>query len=865
MTSLQSVPSDQVTTTNLTRAEAAERSSVVQSNRYVVHLDLSSAGDHDTFLSTTTATFTATPGSSTWIDIIAPSLVSATLNGLAVDLSAFTGTRLPIHDLAEENTLVVVANCEYMRTGEGLHRFIDPVDKAVYLYTQFEIADARRVYACFDQPDLKAEFELTVLAPDYWHVVSNSPTPEPIKLELGLAEWSFEATPRIPTYITAICAGPYHVVSDEYSGPHGTYPMSIFCRQSLAEFLDQDDVFTVTKQGFEFFESQFGVPYPFKKYDQLFVPEFNAGAMENAGCVTILEDLIFRSRVTDMYYEARANTILHELAHMWFGDLVTMVWWDDLWLNESFAEWAAHWSNERATRYTDAWTTFLSQRKNWAYRQDQLPSTHPIAADMVDLETVEVNFDGITYAKGASALRQLVAWVGEDHFLAGINAYFTKNAWGNTRLVDLLAELEASSGRELKSWSDQWLETSGVNLLRAELELADDGTFSSVTVIQEPPSAPVGIEPVLRSHRIAIGLYSTQNGALERVGRVETDVVGERTSVPELVGVAQPDLLLLNDDDLTFAKIRLDERSLTTAVASLGTIRSTIARTLVWTAAWDMTRDAEISTGDYLALIEQNIGTESDIGVVQVLLSQVKLAIENYAAPEHRAAYRDRLAALTAGLLATAAPASDHQLAFARNFASAARTPEHAAVLREWLNGSAPEGLAIDTDLRWTLLQRLIALGAAVPEEIDLELERDDTATGRRQAATARAGIPTAAAKEAAWAEAVEGDELPNAMLSATVGGFNQPDQRELLVPFVTRYFEAIPRIWAERTNEIAQTITLGLYPALLASQQTIDATNAFLEREDVPSGARRLIGEGRDGIQRALRAQERDRRASDS
>ena len=857
---LHSVPSDQVSTTNLTRAEAAQRSAAVQSQSYEVHLDLSSASDHETFLSTTTASFTATPGTSTWIDIIAPSLVSATLNGADIDISGFTGTRLPIRDLAADNTLVVVANCEYMRTGEGLHRFIDPVDKAVYLYTQFEIADARRVYACFDQPDLKAQFQLNVVAPDYWQVVSNSPTPEPIKRDLGLAEWNFEATPRIPTYITAICAGPYHVVSDEYSGAHGTYPMSIFCRQSLAEFLDQDDVFTVTKQGFEFFESQFGVAYPFKKYDQLFVPEFNAGAMENAGCVTILEDLIFRSRVTVMYYEARANTILHELAHMWFGDLVTMVWWDDLWLNESFAEWAAHWSNERATRYTDAWTTFLSQRKNWAYRQDQLPSTHPIAADMVDLETVEVNFDGITYAKGASALRQLVAWVGEEHFLAGIKSYFTKNAWGNTQLVDLLDELEAASGRELKSWSAQWLQTSGVNLLRAELELADDGTFSSVTVIQEPPSAPIGIEPILRSHRIAIGLYSTQNGILERVGRIETDVVGARTSVPELIGVAQPDLLLLNDDDLTFAKIRLDERSLATAVASLGTIRSTIARTLVWTAAWDMTRDAEISTGDYLALIEQNFGTESDIGVVQVLLSQVKLAIENYSAPEHRADYRDRLAALTLGLLQTAAAASDHQLAFARNFAGAARTPEHAAVLRGWLTESAPEGLAIDTDLRWTLVQKLVALGAATPEEIDLELERDDTATGRRQAATARAGIPTAEAKEVAWAQAVESDELPNAMLSATVGGFNQPDQRELLEPFVARYFDAIPRVWQERTNEIAQTITLGLYPALLASEETVAATNAFLERDDVPSGARRLIGEGRDGVQRSLRAQARDR-----
>ena len=435
-------------------------------------------------------------------------------------MGSFDGTRLALPALAAENVLVVDADCAYMRTGEGLHRFVDPVDKEVYLYSQFEVADARRVYACFDQPDLKAPFTLSVTAPFDWQVVSNAATPEPALLGDGYARWDFPATPRLSTYITALVAGPYAVVRDEYVGPHGTYPLGLFCRASLAEHLDPDDLFTVTKQGFEFFEESFGTPYPFGKYDQLFVPEFNAGAMENAACVTILEDYVFRSRVTDSAYEQRANTVLHELAHMWFGDLVTMTWWDDLWLNESFAEWAAHHSSVHATRYADAWTSFLSQRKNWAYRQDQLPSTHPIAADMVDLEAVEVNFDGITYAKGASAIRQLVAWVGEKEFLDGLRAYFDKNAYGNTRLADLLGELETSSGRDLSSWTTEWLETSGVNLMRAEVEIDDEGRYSSVVIVQEPPSQPDG-----RAARAALAPHRA--GPLRR-GRVRPRALAPR-------------------------------------------------------------------------------------------------------------------------------------------------------------------------------------------------------------------------------------------------------------------------------------------------------------------------------------------------
>ena len=842
---------------NITRAEARQRSSMIAVDSYRVELDLTGSGP--TFRSITTCEFTcSTPGAQTWIDLIAPAVISVTLNGRELR-GAVDGARIALPDLQARNTVTVVADCAYMNTGEGLHRFIDPVDDETYLYTQFESADARRMYACFEQPDLKATFALTVTAPAHWQVVSNSPTPPAISAGSTTARWEFEPTPRMSTYITALVAGPYHVVRDEYRGPHGTYPLGLFCRESLAQYLDAEEIFTVTKQGFTFFEEQFQVPYPFAKYDQLFVPEFNAGAMENAGCVTILEDYIFRSRVTLAAYEQRANTILHELAHMWFGDLVTMTWWDDLWLYESFAEWAAHHANVHATRYNEAWTTFANLRKAWAYRQDQLPSTHPIAADMVDLDSVRVNFDGITYAKGASALRQLVAWVGEEQFLAGLHAYFTKHAWKNTELTDLLSELEATSGRDLSSWTREWLQTSGVNLLRPQVGVAADGTYSSVVIEQEPPSAPEGIAPTLRSHRVGIGLYDLVDGGLRLREHIEVDVVGAETPVPSLAGTPRADLLLVNDGDLTFAKVRLDDTSWETAIAHLGTLEDSLARAVIWGAAWDMTRDAEVSTGDFVHLVISGIAAETDIGVVQGVLRQVRAAIDQFAAETHREEYLLRLSGHLRELARSAEPGSDRQLAFARAFAGSAVSNADLELVGALLDGRETwEGLVIDTDLRWFLLTHLVVAGARGPEEIDAELASDDTATGRRQAAAARAAIPTREAKEAAWHAIVGRTDLPNAILDATIAGFQQRDQLSLLTPYRSMFFDVLENVWQERTMEMAQSITMGLYPGLLVDHTTVDATNHYLERE-MNSALRRLLTEGRDGVERALRARARD------
>ncbi len=855
-------------TENLTRAECDIRASLISNVSYVVNLDLSRAGGDApaaTFASITTVTFDSEAvAAQTWLDLIADSVASISLNGVELDVDAvFDGARIRLSGLAATNAVVVRAQCSYMRTGEGLHRFIDPVDNETYLYTQFEVADARRVYACFEQPSLKADWQLTLTAPSHWQVVSNSPTPEPVALSDSTATWAFEPTPRISTYITAIVAGPYHVVRDEYVGPHGTYPLGVFCRNSIAKHLDADEIFTLTKQGFEFFESTFATPYPFAKYDQLFVPEFNAGAMENAGCVTFLEDYVFRSRVTDAAYEQRSNTILHELAHMWFGNLVTMHWWDDLWLNESFAEWASHYANVKATRFTGAWTTFLNQRKSWAYRQDQLPSTHPIAADMVDLDAVRVNFDGITYAKGAAALRQLVAWVGEDEFVEGLRAYFNKHAWGNTRLTDLLAALSESSGRELDSWAAQWLQTSGVNLLKPEVAIDDDGNYVRVVLRQEPPSQPEGIEPILRDHRVALGLYDRVDGALVRRQQVELDLVGSGVNVSELVGTRAAALLLVNDADLTFAKIRLDDQSIDTAIASVGDIEDSLSRALVWGAAWDMTRDAELSTGEYLKLVLGGLPHEGDVGIVQQLIRQLRTAIELYAANSNRLGYQNTLATHLRQLMDAAPVGSDHQLAFARGFVSTSSDlPDLHHVNALFSGESVLDGLVVDDELRWAMLARLVIMGELGDEAIDAELARDNTATGIRHAQLVRAARPSAAAKAAAWDAALNNESLANHLLAATIGGIMISEHRELLRPHVQQYFDAIAPTWQRRTSEMAQQIVAGLYPILLVEPATITMTEDYLhEHQDLPTGAKRLVAEALDGVLRAMRCQERDTR----
>jgi aminopeptidase N len=841
---------------NLTRTDAAERAELLAVHSYDIQLDVTDgagrAGER-TFSSTTTVEFTSRrPGASTFIDLIAETVHSATLNGAELDLSGYTEEGgLPLPDLAEQNTLVISGDFRYSNSGEGLHWFQDPEDEQVYLYTQFEPADAKRMFACFDQPDLKAAVTLHVTAPFDWQVVSNTGGRTIEAGPAGSQLVHFQPTKRISTYLVALIAGPYAKVTDLHEG----IPLGLYCRASLAQYLDADELFTVTKQGFDFFHRVFDYPYPFDKYDQLFVPEFNAGAMENAGAVTILEDYVFRSKVSRARYETRAETVLHELAHMWFGDLVTMRWWDDLWLNESFATYISTLCQAEATEFDTAWTTFANTEKSWAYAQDQLPSTHPIAADIPDVAAVEVNFDGITYAKGASVLKQLVAYVGREEFLAGVQRYFRRHEYGNTTLADLLGPLSESSGRDLSEWADQWLRTSQVNTLRPVYELSEDGRYASFAIEQ----TAVPEHPVLRNHRLAVGLYSEGPDGLTRSSRVELDVAGARTEVTELVGHPAADLVLVNDDDLTYAKLRLDPRSLATLRKRIGAIPDPLARALCWSAAWDMTRDAELPAREWVQLVLAGIDTETEISVMQSLLARVQTALNSFADPSWAPTGWKMLADHARAALEAAPPGSDVQLLWSRTLASAARTQEHAAVLRGLLDGSRTiEGLAVDADARWAMLSGLVAMDGAGDAEIDAEAERDATATGVRRAATARALRPTKESKEETWQAVFHDDEIPNAVHEAMLLGFWHPAQRELTAGYVDRYFDEIRPIWDRRPGEVAKNAVQYLFPPVV-EPRTIAAADAWLADPDQPSSLRRLIAEGRDGVARAMRARERD------
>ena len=842
--------------TNLTRDEARARAEILDVESYTVDLDLTTSDT--TFGSTTVIRFSCSqPGASTFADLVGATIHEATLNGRQLDPAAvYRDSRIALDDLAAENELRVVADCTYSRTGEGLHRFVDPADDRVYTYTQFEVPDARRVYTTLEQPDLKATFTFTVTAPEKWKVVSNAATPQPAPSGDGKATWSFPTTERMSTYITAIVAGEYHEVLDSYSGKHGDIPLGHYCRQSMKDYLDVDELLEITKQGFAFFEEAFDFPYPFGKYDQLYVPEYNMGAMENAGCVTFRDEYLPRSRQVRSFYEQRANTILHEMAHMWFGDLVTMKWWDDLWLNESFAEWASHHASVQATKYTEAWTGFTNARKNWAYRQDQLPSTHPIAADNYDLEAVEVNFDGITYAKGASSLKQLVAWVGEEEFLTGLRAYFKAHAFGNSELADLLGALEKASGRELASWAQEWLQTSGVNTLTPAFEVDDEGRFTTFAVKQSAHPE----FPTIRRHRIGVGLYDSRDGRLVRRTSIETDIAGERTEIAELVGQQQPDLVLLNEGDLTYAKIRLDERSLATLVDGIATLDDSLARALCWGAAWDMTRDAEMSATDFVTLVLRGIGSESDVMAVSRLPLSAQLAVDTYSDPAGRAQLVTAWEQGLLELLEQAEAGSDHQLAFARAYAAAARSDEALDRLAAMLDGSvAYDGLTVDTDLRWSLLRSLAARGRADRARIEEELTRDNTISGQERAAAALAVRPTAEAKEEAWNDAVVRDDVPNETQRNIALAFNVHGQDEVLRPYLARYLDVAATIWEEKGTQRASTILEFMFPRTLISAETLDTVDAWLESSKANPAAKRYVREGRADIARALAAQAKD------
>ena len=842
---------------NSTRAEAADRAAHLAVASYELTLDLTT-GD-ETFISETIIKFTCNkPGYDTFLDAVGKNVISATLNGQVVDTSNYDGESIFIKNLALENELIIKMNGLYSKTGEGLQRSVDPVDNEVYLYSQGETAFIRKMYPCFDQPDLKATFTLTAIAPDHWSVISNNPVKEKVELADKKAKWSFTTTPRISTYITALIAGPYYSVTDQYVGKK-TVPLGIYCRKSLAEHLDPEDIFLITKQGFAYFEKVFGLEYPFEKYDQIAVVDFNWGAMENAGAVTFLERLlVFRSKVTERMYNARANTILHEMAHMWFGNMVTMKWWDDLWLNESFAEWSSYLAMVEGTRFKNSWTGFNQERKNWAYRQDQLTTTHPIVSDMVDIDTVAGNFDGISYAKGASVLQQLVAHVGRDNFIAGLQKYFTKHAFKNTTLDDLLSELTITSGRDLKPWVSTWLQTAGVNTLRPALEIEND-QYKSVAVIQEVPTMPVGSQE-LRPHRMAVGLYDLVGSNIALRKSVELDVAGSKTMVSELAGEKVTDLLLINDRDLSYAKVRFDDRSIATLKAHLGKIDDSLTRALCWSAAWDMLRDAEINATDFIDIALAGLTGEDDIATVTIIANQLVTAVEFYSFPSKRDSARLKVGNAFEAMLRDAKAGSDHQLQFARNFTSFASSAEHNDLIKELLDGKLA-GLKVDADLRWTFVIALSERGLMDKAALAAELLKDNTLTGQLSHATAVAAMPTPEAKAETW-KSITTEEITTSLREAKLAGFMRALHRPLLAAYVDPYFDLLLETWGKKSYEVASKFVTGMYPAYITNQATLDKTINWLATtgKDGQAGLRRLVSEGRDSLERALKVQAKDK-----
>ncbi|WP_341975021.1 aminopeptidase N [Microbacterium sp. LWO13-1.2] len=817
---------------NLTREETAARSAAVTLRSIRVELDLTGAPERSRtgFPTTTTLEFDSTVAA-TWLDFIGESVDRVSVNGVDQSID-YDGARIALTGLEQRNIVRVEAIGAYSRSGEGLHRFHDPADDATYLYTQYEPADSRRVMACFEQPDLKASYTFVVDAPAGWEVLSNQ-SPATVDRGVGVQRVEFAPTLPISSYITAVAAGPYVRVEGEWRRDEQHIALGVFARRSLAQHLEADEILEVTGQGLDFFTDAFAYPYPWGKYDQIFVPEYNLGAMENPGLVTFTEAYLSRGAATDAQRAGRANTILHEMAHMWFGDLVTMRWWDDLWLKESFADYMGSHASAAATRYTDAWAKFAANRKAWAYQQDQLPTTHPIVADIIDLEAAKLNFDGITYAKGAAVLKQLVAFVGDDAFFEGARRYFATHAFGNTTLEDLLTELNAVSGRDMRAWSRAWLETTGMSTIRLETDAAGQRT-----IVQSEP----------RPHRLRVGMYERTDGRVVRREQISIDITEERTPVD----LPEADLVIVNDDDLTYAKVRLDERSLACVEESLSDIEDPLARALVWSSLWNATRDGELSARRYLAVVRNHAPRESSIGLLVGILANAAFAVRHFVADDARADEQQAWTAAAWAALQGAEARSDAQLSWARAYASAsAYDGTHSGEVRALLDGRVPDGLTVDPDLRWQLLTALATTGNATAEDISDEQMRDDTATGRTAARRALAARPVAAIRAAAWDAAWNDLTLSNDHLDAEIAGFRAGGSRDLIAGFDEAYFSLIAEAWRSRSIELAQRLVVGMFPAA----DSLELVDAWLEgNASAPAALRRLVIEQRDHLARDLR-----------
>ena len=850
----------------LTRVEAAERAGRLRVESYAVELDLLGArpdgvipaGDlpdrtapdggpsspsgepAGTFVSTSTITVRVAEPVATFVELRPVELIGAWLDGEALP-DALADNRLPLTLTPGRHELVVTARMGYTNSGQGMHRFVDPTDGQTYLHAQSFLDDAQRVFACFDQPDLKASLRLTVLAPPDWLVAANAPG-----TRRAPGHWVFDPTPPIATYLFSLIAGPYHARHSEHDG----IPLGLYCRRSLAEHLDRDadELFGLTAALLDREQELFGTRYPYGRYDQAFLPELNPTAMENVGLVAIREEKLIRraSGGDSDERELRATIMAHEMAHMWFGNLVTMRWWDDLWLNESFAEYLGFRAVSEATHYREAWSAFVLGRKGWGYAADQRPSTHPVAAaSIVDTGQALTNFDGISYAKGASVLRQLAAFLGDDAFLAGLRRYIATHAHGNATLDDLLDAFAAASGRDLRDWAGAWLRTSGVNTLIPEPEPA-----GSVAVAQtgQPP----------RPHALRVALY--RDGALAWQAPVR--LAAQPRSVVAGPADRRPgDLLLLNDGDLTYAKIQFDAGSRAALATTLASLDAPLPRALIWSAAIEAVRDGLSTVEEFVGLVEAGLAREPRTETVRELVDLVTHRVETGASPHREVVVRyarpDRLAAAQARLAAAlgAAAASGRDRGWRRaallGYAHASG-PDAIADLRRLLSDPGEE---FDPDLRWSVLSRLCELGGADQADIEDLARRDTSAQGQVWARRCRACLPDAAVKAQAWHEITTETSLSNRLLLATAEGFWHPAQRELTQSYVERFFAQMPVVARRHAPAVAGKLAGAAFPRFAADEATVGLAEQMLSTvEDQPMLAR-VVGDWTDELRRVIRA----------
>ncbi|MFJ8695226.1 aminopeptidase N [Streptomyces roseolilacinus] len=826
----------------LTREEAQTRARIVDVHRYAIDLDLTT-GD-DTFDSTTVIEFTVRAAGDTFVEVKPATLRGATLDGQPIDPATLDDNRLPLTGLTEgRHELRVDAAMRYSRTGEGMHRFTDPADGETYTYTQLFLDDVQRVAAAFDQPDLKAVFDVTVTAPDHWTVLANGTT---TRQEDG--RWKAATTPRISTYLVAVAAGPWHSVRTEHAG----LPFGIHCRRSLAPHLDADaaEILDVTRRCFDRYHEKFDEPYPFDSYDQAFVPEFNAGAMENPGLVTFRDEFVFRSAVTVAERQTRAMVIAHEMAHMWFGDLVTLTWWDDIWLNESFAEYMGYQTvNEATIRYPDTWIGYGIARKSWGYDADQRPSTHAVAPDpeaVPDTASALLNFDGISYAKGASALRQLVAWMGEKEFLAGINNHFARHKFGNATLADFIDNLASATDRDVHAWADAWLRTTGIDTLTADVTTGP-GRWN--LALRREGSRP---------HRATVGVYDRDLGDSRNLvlrERYETDVPQD---APESRPGLRPALVLPNEHDLTYAKIRLDDVSLETTLRGISGVPDPLTRAVLWNTLRDMVRDGDLAPADYLATAHAHLPEETDVSLVDSVLGFALHQIaDRYVPAADRGAARATLTDLARDLIRRTEDGENPglRLTAVRHFVDCT---DRTGTLHAWLgDGAVPGGPDLDPELRWRVLRRLAALGATDEAAIDAELDRDPSATGQEGAARCRAALPTPEAKDTAWERMFHDDTLSNYLFNATAEGFWQPEQADLLAPYVPRYYPEATALAARRGPAIATAAGRHAFPGYAVTRENLRLGDEHLDTADLTPALRRQLVDRLDDLRRALRVRE--------